>query len=147
MYTLATRMQRFLANLVDGVILSLLSQVLSMAVGPTFSAEIIQDYSGNIYPIYEYNWLSIVLHLIVLNGLLIYFYRTAQSPGKAIMKMQVVDKETGEPVGMGRMFLREWVGKLVSGIVLAIGYLAILWDKNHQGWHDKIAKTVVVKKG
>ena len=62
------------------------------------------------------------------------------------MKMQVVNKETGLPVGMGTMLFREIPAKIVSGIVLGLGYAAILWDKNHQGWHDKMASTIVVKK-
>jgi uncharacterized RDD family membrane protein YckC len=32
-----------------------------------------------------------------------------------------------------------------SAVVLFLGFLWILWDKDRQGWHDRIAGTVVVK--
>jgi uncharacterized RDD family membrane protein YckC len=32
----------------------------------------------------------------------------------------------------------------LSGIVCLLGYLWMLWDKEKQTWHDKLATTVVV---
>ena len=32
-----------------------------------------------------------------------------------------------------------------SVIVLFLGFLWIIWDKDRQGWHDRIAGTVVIK--
>ena len=146
MYTVATRLHRFLANLLDGVIAMSVSQILYYVLGQPFYLEIVQDASGNPFPIWELHWVSTGVSSIVWLGMALYFYARAQSPGKAIMKMQVVNKETGLPVGMGTMLFREIPAKLVSGIVLGLGYAAILWDKNHQGWHDKMASTVVVKR-
>ena len=31
------------------------------------------------------------------------------------------------------------------GLVSLLVYLSLLWDKQRQGWHDKVAKTLVVK--
>jgi len=41
--------------------------------------------------------------------------------------------------------LREVLGKLISTIVLCLGFLWIDRDKQKQGWHDRIAGTYVVK--
>ncbi len=38
------------------------------------------------------------------------------------------------------------IGKFVSEIVLLIGYVLVAFDKDKQGWHDKIASTYVVRK-
>lgn len=43
------------------------------------------------------------------------------------------------------MLLREWIAKYVSALVLYLGYLWAIFDKDRQSWHDKIAGTVVVK--
>ena len=43
-------------------------------------------------------------------------------------------------------FLR-WVGSLVSGIFLFLGFIWITVDSRKQGWHDKIAATLVVRVG
>lgn len=48
-------------------------------------------------------------------------------------------------LGFGTIALREIVGKFVSGFVLCLGYLWILWDRDFQGWYDKIAGTVVIR--
>lgn len=61
------------------------------------------------------------------------------------MKLKVV-RTNGSNLSFGRAFLREVIGKFVSGLVLYLGYLWAFWDKNRQAWHDKIADTYVVTK-
>lgn len=73
-----------------------------------------------------------------------YFYgTTGQTPGKKLLGLKVIMK-TGEPVTPGIAFLR-WVGYVVSGMVFYLGFLWIGFDSRKQGWHDKIAGTVVVR--
>jgi uncharacterized RDD family membrane protein YckC len=60
------------------------------------------------------------------------------------LRIQVV-RTDGTPMTYGRAFLREVLGKFVSGIVLGIGYLVVAFDRDKQGWHDKIAKTYVIR--
>lgn len=149
MYTLATRNQRFLAALVDGVILSMLSQGLFVVIGQPYTIQYrLQDsVTGELcYPVITYNPLSMAAGALISIAFMFYFYNKAQSPGKAIMKMQVVDRETGAPVSFSRMLLRDWVGKLLSGVGLGLGYISILWNKDNQGWHDRVAGTVVIKR-
>ncbi len=71
--------------------------------------------------------------------------RQGLSPGKKLLGLQVVDQQTGGIPGFGKMFVREVVGRFLSGIVFGLGYLWAIVDKNAQAWHDKIAGTVVVK--
>jgi uncharacterized RDD family membrane protein YckC len=71
---------------------------------------------------------------------------SGQSIGKKLLNIRVIDFATGGPIGHGRAFLR-WVGRILSGIPLALGYLWMLWDKEKQTWHDKIANCVVVPTG
>jgi uncharacterized RDD family membrane protein YckC len=46
---------------------------------------------------------------------------------------------------IGQVLLREVIGKLLSGIVLMLGFLWVAWSEKKQGWHDLIAKTNVVR--
>jgi len=69
--------------------------------------------------------------------------RTGQTLGKRALGIRVIDFRAGGPIGYGRGLLRQ-IGKLLSGVVIALGYLWMLWDKENQTWHDKIATTVVV---
>jgi uncharacterized RDD family membrane protein YckC len=66
------------------------------------------------------------------------------TPGKNALGMRVV-KESGVNAGFGAMLLREWIGKAISSLVLGLGFLWILFDKDRQGWHDKLGTTYVVQ--
>ena len=63
--------------------------------------------------------------------------------GKMIMKIKVV-KENGKKLTYNDAILREFASYL-SGAVFMLGYLNVLIDPKKQAWHDKIAKTLVVK--
>jgi uncharacterized RDD family membrane protein YckC len=71
--------------------------------------------------------------------------RQGLTPGKKMMGLQVVQQSTGRIPGFGKMFLREVIGRILSGLFLGVGYLWALVDKNGQAFHDKLAGTVVVK--
>ncbi len=67
------------------------------------------------------------------------------TPGKLVLGMRVV-KEAGQTAGFGTMLVREWIGKLISGLIFGLGFLWILFDRDRQGWHDKLMTTYVVEK-
>lgn len=66
-----------------------------------------------------------------------------QTLGKRLLGIRVVDFSTGGPIGYGRAAVR-YVTSIVSAIVIYIGYLWMLWDREKQCWHDKTANSVVV---
>jgi uncharacterized RDD family membrane protein YckC len=68
---------------------------------------------------------------------------TGRTLGKKLFRIRVIDMRVGGPIGPGRAFIR-WIGRLVSLIVFGLGYLWMLWDKEKQTWHDKMANAVVV---
>jgi uncharacterized RDD family membrane protein YckC len=73
-----------------------------------------------------------------------YFHGAAgQTPGKMILGLKVV-QSTGEQMTFGLAFLR-WVGYIISAVVFYIGFVWIAFDAKKQGWHDKIAGTVVIR--
>jgi uncharacterized RDD family membrane protein YckC len=57
----------------------------------------------------------------------------------------IVDMNTGQPIGMPRAFLRILVAN-VSLLAFGLGYFWMLWDPKKQTWHDKAARTSVVKR-
>ncbi len=67
-----------------------------------------------------------------------------RTPGKMLLGLQVLSDE-GKPIGFGSAFLRA-VGYLVSSLLFTIplGFIWAAFDKRKQGWHDKIAGTVVI---
>ena len=67
-----------------------------------------------------------------------------QTPGKMAVRVRVI-RTDGEPIGYGKAFLRETLGKFLSALILGIGYLMIAFDAQKQGLHDKIADSYVIK--
>lgn len=92
---------------------------------------------------------SIFASLITLAGLglLLFFWSKSTSPGKKVLGLTVRDANTGKPLGLGLMIIRETVGKAISGLVFSLGYLWLLWDKNNQCWHDKLVNSIVTAGG
>jgi uncharacterized RDD family membrane protein YckC len=68
---------------------------------------------------------------------------SGQTVGKRVLGIRVIDFSAGGPIGFGRGAIR-WVGRYVSTIPCLLGYFWMLWDKEKQTWHDKLANTVVV---
>ena len=75
----------------------------------------------------------------------LWFLAQGRTPGKWLAGIRVVDKRNGSLPGLGRMLVRETIGKFVSGLFFALGYFWAIFDKDTQAWHDKIAGTVVVR--
>jgi uncharacterized RDD family membrane protein YckC len=82
---------------------------------------------------------------LILVGLQLYLWSQGMSIGKWILGMQVV-REDGRPAGFGTMLVRELIGKTLSSIVFYLGFIWVLLDREHQGWHDKLVRTWVVLK-
>jgi len=72
------------------------------------------------------------------------YMRRGQSFGKRFIGVRVV-RTDGRPIDYQTAVLRHIVGYPLSILLLGLGVVWMLWDGRRQGWHDKLAKTVVVK--
>lgn len=66
------------------------------------------------------------------------------TPGKLALGIKVTNLEGGR-VSTGQA-LGRYFGKILSGCLLCIGYLMMLWNPRKQTLHDQLAGTLVVKK-
>lgn len=66
------------------------------------------------------------------------------TPGKMVLSMRVVDARTGLGLSTGQAIAR-YLGYFVSCMPLGLGLIWVAFDTRKQGWHDKIAGTVVVR--
>jgi uncharacterized RDD family membrane protein YckC len=69
--------------------------------------------------------------------------RRGQTLGMAVMRIRVLSTAGPGSLGYGRAFVR-WIGGYISASALGLGFLWMLWDKEKQCWHDKLASDVVV---
>ena len=115
---------RLVAALIDGVILIIPQLIIRLLLGPALGA---------------------LFGLVIGVGYSYYFWTTSgQTPGKMVMSLKVVSAENGALLEPSAALLR-YVGYIVSSIPIGLGYLWVLWDPKHDAWHDKIAKTKVIK--
>jgi len=121
----ATILRRWMASLVDGLIL--LVVIIPFVI-------FYQSASSNLIP-----------NLLAWGYSVFFVWRFGATLGKKLLKIQVVTTKY-EPVSFWGAFLREVVGKFLSSLIFGLGYAWALWDKDRQTWHDKIAGTYVVTK-
>jgi uncharacterized RDD family membrane protein YckC len=81
--------------------------------------------------------LLFVLNFVVLAG------SNGQSAGMRILGIYIV-REDGRPFTIKDAAMRHLVGYPLSTVAFFLGFLWMLWDPRQQGWHDKIARTLVV---
>ena len=70
--------------------------------------------------------------------------RLQATPGKLAISARIVDADTGNAPTMTQFVIR-YLGYFVSTIPLCLGLLWVAFDRRKQGWHDKMANTVVVR--
>lgn len=75
----------------------------------------------------------------------IWFWRKyLGTPGKMALKLRVVDAKTGQPLTIPQSIGR-YFAYLVSILPLFLGFIWIAVDHKKQGWHDKLAGSVVIR--
>jgi uncharacterized RDD family membrane protein YckC len=81
--------------------------------------------------------------LVIAVGTLLFWRYQGATPGKIAVSAKIVNAETGGPPTTGRLVIR-FLGYIVSALPLCLGFVWIALDRRKQGWHDKIAGTVVI---
>ena len=123
--------ERFIAAIIDVVAVWAISYALSLLIGVLTSSYLFSYWYFNPFFI-------LLLYYWLFTGL------RGQTPGKMIVCIKVVDSYGNKP-GLVIAALREIPGKIISTVLLFLGFLWIAWDTKKQGLHDKLANTYVIK--
>ena len=128
---------RLAAALVDAIIITLVTMPILLGIyGGEYltSQELVKGPAHFV--------ISYVLPAVATISLWILFGWT---PGKLICGLRVVDATSGERLELWQGIVR-YLGYIVSMIPLFLGYLWVGWDARKQGFHDKLARSLVVYK-
>jgi len=92
--------------------------------------------------------MAMILMLILFLGVVLYFPLMESSKwqatlGKRAVRIKVTDMY-GQRIGFGKA-LGRFFGKIVSGMILYIGYIMAAFTERKQALHDLMAGTLVVK--
>jgi len=127
--------RRFLALFLDLVLLSIIADLVgfSFSLG---SGKGMDQALLDVPAVISFVLFILYFTLFVADG--------GQTPGKKLLRIKVVSRN-GEDVSPRAAFIRT-VSYLISAFFgTFLGFLWALWDRRNQTWHDKIARTVVIK--
>lgn len=127
---------RFAASLIDSLIFAIvIFPLLYIVYGAAYwNAE--QGVSG---------FWDILLQYVFPLAVTVWFWvKYMGTPGKMALRLRVVDADTGQAISTGKALLR-YIGYYLSALPLFLGFVWVGIDKRKQGFHDKLAGTVVVR--
>ena len=134
--------RRFVANLIDGLIVFFISFIL-MGVFAVLSI-IVASYNpyGDLV---GFNALFFVSAILIS---VIYYVRfwaksAGQTIGKGMLGIRVISTD-GSSISVSKGIIR-YFGYIVSGLIFSLGFIWITFDGKRQGWHDKMAGTYVIE--
>ena len=131
--------ERVGAYIIDVIILGVIGLVIGLFIGQ--SRTIYTDSS--FYTVY---FSTSNLISLVINWLYFAIQESSASQatiGKRALGLKVTSMNGGR-ISFGQASGR-FFGKILSAIILLIGFLMMLWDDKKQTLHDKLAGTLVVK--
>ena len=148
MISYAGFMSRFAAAMIDGLILTVIDCLLMLIVNAIDSNPISYRHGFNWK---SETWVMMGMLYNLWNLILtwLYFTMSESSEGKATLGKKalglVVTDESGRRISFGRANGR-YFGKIVSGLLLCVGYLMAAFTDHKQALHDILAGTLVLKK-
>ena len=119
------------ASIVDSILLTILLVIVSLLL---FGS--VESTPNLTHVLVEY--------VLPVGVVLLFWIRRQATPGKIMIHAKIVDANTGADPRPGQFVLR-YLGYFVSGIFLGLGFLWVAFDRRKQGWHDKLATTVVIR--
>lgn len=129
--------KRAVATLIDSIIWALLTVPIMIYVygfGYFNSDEIFHGWADVLI-----NQVAPVVVIILL------WLRFGATPGKMVFHGLIVDARTLGPITKWQAIIR-YLAYIPSFLVIGLGFIWIAFDDRKQGWHDKLAKTVVIRK-
>ena len=124
------------ASLIDTIlILMIILPMLTVIYGPDY-------WVGE--SIYFGFWDVMLNYILPAIAVIVFWIYKSATPGKMATKLMIVDAETGGRPSTSQ-FIGRYLGYYISMIPLFLGIIWVGFDKRKQGWHDKLAGTVVIR--
>jgi uncharacterized RDD family membrane protein YckC len=137
--SLAAPSMRCSAFLLD-YILTLLTPALALVLAVYVKRRWMASGAANLIVVAGY----LATVAVIFFNYIFFYLRRGQSFGKRFIGIRVV-RTDGRPLDYQTAVLRHVIGYPLSALFFGLGVFWMLWDGRRQAWHDKLAKTVVVK--
>lgn len=133
---------RLAAYVIDSLILFVGLFIIRMLLWGLMLAGSKTVLGGNI--LFHYDLKDIILYLLESVYFIVLTYCTGTTIGKRMMNLRVVCADETRKPSLLCIIYRETIGKFLSGVILAVGYLMIAVDKECRGIHDMLCDTRVI---
>jgi uncharacterized RDD family membrane protein YckC len=128
---------RFAATLIDVVVMIMVIYIpLSLIYG--------EEYWLGQQSVYGF-WDVLLGYVLPFVATIWFWLRFLGTPGKMALRLQVVDASSGEKMSTGQAIGR-YFAYILAILPLFLGLIWVGIDRRKQGWHDKLAGTVVIRK-
>lgn len=131
---------RLLAVLIDGAMVGFLSFMLAFFIG------LIAIFTNQVNTSQDSSVLELLTVLSLFIFSVIYYVgfwtNEGQTMGNTIIGLKVI-RTDGSHLSVGQALLR-YIGYIISASLFSIGFVWAAFDSKRQGWHDKLAGTLVV---
>ena len=104
------------------------------------------DPDAAILPPYKGRADFIITFVFPVIAVILFWIRWQATPGKMAISARIVDAHTGGNPSTIQCIGR-YLAYFLSFLPFGIGILWVAFDRRKQGWHDKLAGTVVIKQG
>ena len=127
---------RAVACSIDNVLVFLVAVILIFLQGLWTQGASFRTFQG-----------QVVTHLLTLGINFLYFGwlqgKYHGTPGKRLLGLRLVRSDLA-PVEISRSMARS-LASVVSGLLLGLGYLWVVFDPKKRSWHDRMAGTLVIR--
>lgn len=136
---------RFIAAIVDGILVQIASFIIVLPLAFMLGMSMAESAA-----LHEIEAAGSALGFVIGTLLQWLYFTVSESSGwqatlgKKMFGLRVTDAD-GNKIGFGKANGRYW-GKILSALILCIGFLMIAFTQKKQGLHDIIAGTLVVRK-
>jgi uncharacterized RDD family membrane protein YckC len=134
---------RFIATIIDGVVIAIPTAIIGGIMGMVMS---LVFHAGSVplpFLIFSQG-ISMAIGVLISLSYYTYFYQsTGSTLGKKVFQLKVVDATTGNLLTFKQVFLREFVGKILSSLTFMIGYIMAGLRSDKRALHDLVADTRV----
>ena len=153
-YPYASFWARFGALLLDGLIIGVIIAIPVILGVALITSSVSTDSFDNTTTVTNGGTLAVGVVICIIGWIIAILYEPLMTGRNGVHNGQTLGRQAagiritnlqGGPISKGQAWGRYLFKAFFSGLIFYLGYLWMLWDANKQGWHDKVANTLVLK--
>jgi len=135
--------RRVLASLIDSLLFALVAGFIHFIFFGGQTVQVLPVDGSSALNFQFVSTTNLAEQILIIIATVFMWIKFLGTPGKIILGCHVLDEKTRQAMSVGQAVLR-YVSYFVSILPMGLGIFWIAWDRKKQGFHDKIAGTVVI---